>query len=254
MQTLDTDGLKVVIMVDEFPQTVKNILQNQSKDAAEHFLQLNREIRHEAHENIRFILTGSIGLPTMAEQLNATQHINDLSTIEVPPLRRDEAKTLTIRLLTCEKVAYDDAAIEHLLDKIEWFIPFHIQLIVQELSDEYFDAQETVDTAAVDRAFEKIGDMRNDIYFAHYYSRLEQIFDRPEYTFALALLNALTQQDEMRLHGVHELAQTHTVAHYAIVLRTLTFDGYIFVSERNGDAWYRFASPVLRLWWKKYVK
>lgn len=67
VQTLDTNGLKVVIMIDEFPQTVKNILQRHGPDAAEHFLQLNREIRHEVHANIRFLLTGSIGLQTVAE-------------------------------------------------------------------------------------------------------------------------------------------------------------------------------------------
>jgi uncharacterized protein len=254
VQTFDTGGMKVVIMVDEFPQTVKNILQKHGQDTAEQFLQLNREIRHEAHANIRFMLTGSIGLPIMAEQLNATQHINDLRTIEIPPLSREEARELTTRLLAHERVAYEASALEHLLDKIAWFIPFHIQLAVQELIDGYLDTQDTVNQAAVDKAFTKIGEMRNDIYFAHYYSRLEKVFREHELAFARALLKTLTQQDEIVVQEIHDLARQHAVANASTVLRTLVFDGYIFASEENGTAWYRFTSPVLRLWWKQYVQ
>ena len=46
IEELDTDGTKIIIMVDEFPQTVKNILEKSGENAAKQFLQSNREIRH----------------------------------------------------------------------------------------------------------------------------------------------------------------------------------------------------------------
>jgi len=254
MRTLDTDGTTVVLMIDEFPQTVENILRAHGAEAAEQFLQFNREIRHEAHDHIRFILTGSIGLPTMAERLDASVHINDLNVIEIPPLSRPEAATLTTTLLDDNSVPYDDAAVAHLLDKMSWFIPFHIQLAVQELIDDYLDTNETVHVDAVDRAFSKIGEMRNDIYFAHYYSRLKKIFDNREYGFALALLEQLAREEACTLQHIRDLAHTHNLENYAIVLRTLAFDGYIFASATDGDTHYRFTSPVLRLWWGNYVR
>jgi len=250
IEGLDTDDTRIIIMVDEFPQTVKNILDKSGEGVAKQFLQLNREIRHTQNENIRFILTGSIGLPTMVEKLNATEHINDLNTIEIPPLNRDEAKAFTVKLLDHEKVPHNEEAIEYLLDKLEWFIPFHIQLAVQELIDGYFDTDKPVDEATVDSAFSKIADMRNDIYFAHYYSRLKKTFDDSEYPFVLTLLDELTRSDELSRQQVKEFAERHEIENYGIVLRTLEFDGYIFESE----AFYRFTSPVLRLWWKNYVK
>ena len=253
LRNLDTDGVTIVIMIDEFPQTVENILRQHGAAAAEQFLQFNREIRHEAPDPFRFILTGSIGLPTMAERLEATEHINDLNVIEVAPLDRAEAKALTTQLLDGGDAVYDDVAVERLLDLMAWFIPFHIQLAVQELIDDYLDTGDDINAEAVERTFAKISDMRNDIYFAHYYSRLEKVFDDHEYDFATALLQKLAREDACALPQIRELASEHGLEKYAIVLRTLVFDGYIHASETDGDASYRFTSPVLRQWWGRYV-
>jgi len=253
LSSLDTKGITIVIMIDEFPQTVENILRQQGQGAAEQFLQFNRELRHTANPKIRFILTGSIGLPTIAEKLDATKDINDLNVIEIPPLNQEEAKALTIKLLNSAEVSYNDDAIAHLLDKIEWFIPFYIQLALQELIDAYLETEETVDATMVDKAFAKITEMRNDIYFAHYYSRLKKTFDEHEHPFALAVLKILSQQDKLTIKQIKELANNHSLVNYPIVLRTLSFDGYIFNSQTGNEAIYRFTSPVLRLWWQQYV-
>ena len=254
IKTLDTGGKKVVIMIDEFPQTVENILRESGEGTAEQFLQLNREIRHEATENIRFILTGSIGLTTTAERLNATTAINDLNVIEIPPLSRDEAEALTVKLLDAAEVPHEAQTVQYLLDKMEWFIPFHIQLIAQELIDACEDTDEAVNEGTVDSVFDKITGRQNDHYFVNYYSRLEQTFSDNEYRFALAVLDTLTQTDELSLEQIKELAQAHSPVNYPIVLRTLLFDGYIFSTEKENQTFYSFTSPVLRLWWRNYVK
>ncbi|MCP4071151.1 MAG: hypothetical protein GY742_05345, partial [Hyphomicrobiales bacterium] len=75
-----------------------------------------------------------------------------------------------------------------------------------------------------------------------------------EYYFSLAVLNELTQKQELSASEVKELAEKHNLKDYLIVLRCLEFDGYIFSTQRENEKIYRFTSPVLRLWWKKYVK
>jgi len=254
LNTLDSSDTRVVIMVDEFPQTVENILRESGQGAAERFLQFNREIRHQASEKLLFILTGSMGLPVIAEKLDATKEINDLNTIEIPPLNRTEAQKFTASLLNYAEIPYEQKAIEHLLDKIEWFIPFHLQLLVQELIDQYDDTPETVNPATVDNAFAQIADMRHNAYFEHYYSRLKKTFNANEYPFALAVLNELTRNDECDIEAVKRLAQTHHLGNYPLVLRTLEFDGYIFQTIKANTTRFRFTSPVLRLWWRQFVK
>ncbi|MDM8550865.1 hypothetical protein QUF72_12330 [Desulfobacterales bacterium HSG2] len=219
---------------------------------AEQFLQFNRTVRHQANENIRFVFTGSIGLHTIAEKLKATVQINDLNTIEIPPLNREEANEFTKQLLDSAEISYKEDAITSLLNKIEWFVPFHIQLVVQELIDIYEDTNETVNKSIVENAFDKIFDMRYKIYFEHYYSRLETTFDGNEYPFALDVLQELSQKDDLNMASVREMAEKHELANYRMVLETLEFDGYIFRLE-NDETFYHFTSPVLRLWWRKYV-
>jgi len=53
-----------VLMVDEFPQTIENIVRNSNEQAAIQFLQSNREIRQNPalSQHLQFIYTGSIGL------------------------------------------------------------------------------------------------------------------------------------------------------------------------------------------------
>jgi ABC-type lipoprotein export system ATPase subunit len=251
---LDTQGKTVIIMMDEFPQTVENILRRHGKEGAEQFLRFNREIRHQANENIRFLLTGSIGLPTIAEKLVATQEINDLNVIEIPPLTREEAKALIVQLLDFENISYNEVVVDYLLDKMAWFVPFHIQLVVQELIDAYYDTEAVLNKAAVDKAFVNVLDKRNSIYFEHYYSRLEKTFeDGEEYRFALAVLQNLTLEDELTAVQLKGLAKEYNLTHYSLVLRTLNFEGYIFQSERGNKTVYRFTSLMLRLWWKQYV-
>lgn len=254
IKKLDTEGKNIVIMVDEFPQAVENILRKSSKGAAEKFLQLNREIRHEANENIRFILTGSIGLPTIAEKLDATKEINDLNTVEIPPLTREEAKEFAKKLLDYAEVPCAEGAIEYILNKIEWFVPFHIQLVIQELIDEYDKTEETVNEAIADQAFAQITQMRNDMYFEHYFSRLKKTFEDNEQSFAFAVLKELARKDELTLQEIEKSARANNLENYPVILRTLEFDGYIYSIQKENKTFYCFTSPVLRLWWEKYVK
>ncbi len=127
IKNLEVQDKTVVLMVDEFPQTVENILRKQGEIAAEQFLQFNREIRHQADSNIRFLLTGSIGLPAIADRLNATKEINDLNVIEISPLNREEAQQLVTGLFASEQVVYENNVVASLLDKINYFVPFHLQ-------------------------------------------------------------------------------------------------------------------------------
>ncbi len=247
----DTDGLKIVIMIDEFPQTVENIFRKSGKDEAIRFLQLNREIRQEATENILFILTGSIGLPTLAEKIDASNTINDLNIFEITPLETEEAKQFTFLLLDNEKVPYEPEAIDYMLKKLEWFSPYHIQLLVQEFADQYGLKNKTVSKSSVDEAFSAITDRRNDANFAHYFERLKKTFTGHELEFASEFLKQLSRQAESDIPYIEALATQKQVAeNYRFIIRSLEFDGYIF---RNSNDKYRFTSPVLRLWWEKYV-
>jgi len=92
-------------------------------------LQLNPDVLNK----VRFIYTGSIGLNHTVAAIDSTAFINDLNTLEIEPLTAIEAGELLDSLLAVRGVVMRPSARNYLLDKLEWLIPFHIQLLVQEL-------------------------------------------------------------------------------------------------------------------------
>ncbi|MEN0049534.1 MAG: hypothetical protein AAF806_20910 [Bacteroidota bacterium] len=239
----------LVIMVDEFPQTVENIRDRKGKEEAEKFLQLNRQQRQQAAQNIRFIYTGSIGLPAVVKKLTSTKVINDLNVIEVPPLSVGEAVTLTTKLLGSYKVEFEAETIHYLLDTIKWLIPFHIQLAVQELIDVYEANEQPLKTTDVDKALDQLMNIRNDIYFEHYYIRLKDSFPTESYQFAIALLDELAAKETLNKEQVAAIANTNQLQGYAAVIESLIYDGYIHFDEILKI--YRFNSYILQRWWSK---
>ncbi|MEM9547139.1 MAG: hypothetical protein AAGA77_14255 [Bacteroidota bacterium] len=245
---LNPEKRRIVIMVDEFPTTIENIKKEKGEDAAQTFLQQNRELRQKAHENIQFIYTGSIGLPLVVKKIMTLNVIADLNIIEVPPLSLEQAKDMVTKLLNFNEVKYDEEVIEYLLKKLEWYIPFHIQLIVQELIDVY-DVSGYVKIDSVDKAFMQLLHTRNDTYFNHYYSRLKDSFqNKNEYTFALEVLKSLANNDYLDISALEKIAEKHNIeSDYNTVIDSLIFDGYIdFSIDKNK---YSFNSQLLKKWW-----
>ncbi|MDM8547039.1 ATP-binding protein [Candidatus Venteria ishoeyi] len=198
LQNLETlDGQRLVLMLDEFPQTVENLRREHGNGEAEQFLQLNRELRQQCGK-VQFIYTGSIGLQSIAEKLDASKEINDINIVEVPPLQDNEATDLLQRLFLHEKVICSPATTEHLLDKLAWLVPFHVQLAAQGLIDRYHDKElKGLRKADVDTVFADITNTRHSQYFEHYYSRLKKTLDEAELAFALPLLLHLAQAHSM---------------------------------------------------------
>jgi hypothetical protein len=241
---------KLIIMIDEFPQTVENIKSAIGAKEAEQFLRLNREQRQQANSNIRFIYTGSIGLPAVVKKLTSTSVINDLNVIDIPPLSIDEANELVVKLFKSYSVEYDSKVIEYLLSSIKWLIPFHIQLAVQELIDVYETTGTPLSIGDVDKAFTQLLNVRNDIYFEHYYLRLKDAFPEKQCQFALDLLDKISEVDTLSPDLVNDLAHKHDVVNdQETVVEALMYDGYIHFDTFTKA--YRFNSHLLQKWWNK---
>jgi hypothetical protein len=242
---------QIVIMLDEFPQAIENIKTHQNETIAINFLQQNRRHRQAASKNVLFIYTGSIGLPMVVKKLTSTNVINDLNIVEVPPLSRDEAADMMTKILTHYAIPISNEAIQLTLNKIEWFIPFHIQLIIQELIDVYETDEKPIDELAIEKAFDQLLKRRNNIYFNQYYERLESAFHGSEYDFVTMVLCEIAKQNELTDRKINNIAKRAKITEtYESLIDSLIFDGYIHETSKN----YRFNSSILKLWWRKNVK
>ncbi len=239
---------RIVIMIDEFSQAVENIIGDKSEDDAVHFLQSNREIRMNPDiKNVRFIYAGSIDLETIATKLGANSLVNDLYTFRVPPLSEREAEKFIRTLLENMDFDLNPGQVQYLIKKIQWLIPFFIQLFINELYNYSIDKEPTeITNSTIDEVLEQMLKHRN--YFEHLHFRLRKFFKQKEENFVMDLLDILSRRSAISSRKIAELAEMYDIGdNYKGIVLSLVVDGYINDEKKPGI--YRFNSPLLETWW-----
>lgn len=248
------DNKGLVVLLDEFPQTIQNIIDKSPMDLGpvRRFLQANREIRQnpEISRKVRFILTGSIGLNHTVAEIGMTAFINDLNSVEIGALTDEEGLQLLEELFQPKGISAHEETKRYLLKKIEWLIPFHIQLLVQEiLCIATFGC--SVNKQEVDRAFDAIIQQRNEGHFNHYYSRLKRQFKGVEFSYAADLLDALAVKGTVGKAEIFDLATKHGLdQRWRNIINILIYDGYL---SFDGADRYQFNSPIVKMWWQRFI-
>ncbi|MBL4660080.1 MAG: ATP-binding protein [Alcanivoracaceae bacterium] len=250
LKSLDNDK-KLIIMLDEFSQTIENIIKYQSIEEAEQLLENHRDLRqnHRLLQKTVFVYAGSIGLESVVANIQSSKHINDLVNVDVPPLEYDDAKSFALHLCSSNKMTIEEADIEYMLDKILWLIPFNIQLVAQELKRLY-RREPIINSTVVDAAIENVLKHKKD--FIHWQERLE-IFDKIEYNFSIDVLNTLSTNGKIPSTEIFNLASKHKLeeSKAKTVIHALRYDGYI--NNKEDARTYHFNSPILRTWWYRNV-
>ena len=240
---------KIVIIVDEFPETIKKILHKSGKEAAVQFLSQNRAFRqnHRLSDKLSFIYTGSIGLQGVVNNLKVPEKINDLEEIRIKPLQKNEALELACLLLTEKTLKLPENLSDYFIKKLDLLIPFHVQLMVKELADICFE-KAVIQKDDIDSAF--AGIIKNgNIYFESYKSRLNESFGDVERFFIQKLLLKIKEKDKLHFAEISNLASECKVENkFEAILETLLYDGYLIADEPK--AYYSFYSIILKSWWK----
>jgi len=253
LDDLADEETSIVLMLDEFPQALENIKTKHGNEIAKQFLQTCRKQRQTCPQNVRFIYTGSIGLPYVVSGITNSNVINELNTVEVPPLSAEDATNMATNILFNHKVKHDVDMLSHLMTRLQWLIPFHIQLALQEVIDIYEDEQRSITKNDVDEILNRLLHYRNNRYFSQYKERLEKAFSKPT-TFkqVIQLLNHIAQHDFISKEKSKEtLSENQIEDDYDRVIEALQFDGYIYFDDEKNT--YQFTSQLLKMWWEKFV-
>ena len=251
IKDLDHDK-KLIIMIDEFAQVVENIITFEGSKNAISLLKAHRELRQDSKfsEKVTFIYAGSIGLESVVSKIDGTKHINDLNNIKVPPLLLDDAQLFASTLFLDMNINISTADVDYLLEKIEWLIPFYIQLIIQEIKKLHRRKPE-VNHAVIDQAIHNALDNRN--HFESWQIKLRTGSDNTDYLFSKEVLNIISASNTLSSLEISNIATKHALGNDKAkeCIRSLIYDGYI---NNNDDVTtYKFNSPILRMWWNKNV-
>ncbi len=240
---------KVVLFLDEFPDVVLRLYEKQGEDEA---IQLLNDVRTLCHEDkfkntFVLVLLGSVGLAHIVKKITGRSHkINQIHKVFLPPLEKEYAFTFLNFLIGGASMQLDEPVKEYLLNKIGNYIPFYIQLIIEECDDILRKARRPVlYTADVDNAYNNL--LTKNEHFQDWDERLSKYF-QDKYPFLNQILARCADNGKLSLSKAYNIAEEYNsvLEWKANIDDILIADGYIY--ELNGI--YYFNSPLLRDWWK----
>jgi hypothetical protein len=259
IRSIELEGRRIIFMIDEFSQTIENIIEDEGERSAIHFLQTNRELRQdpEINQKIQFVYAGSIGLENIVSRLNAVNLVNDLAPLKVTPLNHEEAHQLMQELTENKPFDLSKPNRDYILNEIQWNIPFYFQLAVMEISNLLLDdegenksGKKRVTKKVIDHAFSRMLEQRN--HFEHWEKRLRKAFKKEDYNFSKEVLNLISDKENIESVEIMNLAQKFNIpGSYKDIVNSLVYDGYI--NNNDDPRIYRFNSPLLKMWWWKNV-
>jgi len=254
---LKSHDKQIIIFIDEFPDAISNIAKTNAKSAIK-LLQQQREIREKyKNSQIQFVYTGSTGLKNVVKKLGEIHLVNNLVEVTVPPFSHEEALELMQRLILGKQqeiatFTVPKEVILYALERIQWLLPYYIQIIVEELFDQYEEQESPVTNKSIDALFTSLvqSNSSHADYFEHWKSRLKGL-EKTDRLLAMEVLSYISTQGKISIEKYHDLTVKHSISDNRHVLDILQYDGYLITDEDGRQ--YGFNSVLLKEWWKNNV-
>jgi hypothetical protein len=241
-----------LIIFDEFIIFLDDVLRKKQDkendmDNIAQFLNWLKGLRQTTGSKIRWIFCSSISIEHYLYKNNFTKRVNDLASFKIDELKGDEPRLLVKALADSKKISFPDEQIQYLLDKLNWLLPYFIQILFKEIVDVLED-EKVVSSKIIDEAYKNLLDV--DIYFNTWTERLSYLDD--EKRLARMILNELSRAKAGReKKNLQDLAYVtlgdseKVDKSLQVTLKQLESDGYIMSSNDK----YTFRSPLLRDYW-----
>jgi uncharacterized protein len=244
-----------LVAIDEFPIFVRRLLgQDNGGDRTRLLLDWFRSLRIDteiAEADVHFLLAGSIGLDAVVNRVAMSGTINDLRTFRLGELPDEQADALLVDLSRGESFDLPEPIRRRILELITWRIPYHLQLMFDQLLRSSRFEKRELGAALVDEAFEALLGPESRKHFAHWEERIKDTLISPQERDLMKALLAAAARDPKGFADdtAAQLRQQHAPSEeLAPVLLALEHDGYL---TRQNDRW-RFASSLLREWWRRW--
>ncbi|GAB6013296.1 hypothetical protein [Viscerimonas tarda] len=238
----------IILLLDELPEVLFGISKTNNEDAKA----ILKNLRHwrqqpEMNRKVKFVLAGSVGIHYVVEKIETrNSDLNDLKTIDFYPLSNIEAYGYIDWATADATVTYTTELKQYLLGKIQYFAPYFINLLLDEINKQARKANNPeIRMEHIDTAFDTI--VKTSAYFMDWKKRLQDYMPKADFDFVNEILIHTAHKERISLQEIYNKAVKHDkTADYMAFVQDLEKDGYI---TKVGEQ-YRFMSPFLSAFWK----
>ncbi len=260
VQSLAEADRPVAICLDELPVMLNRLVTGPGDPAdnrakAEVFLSWLRRTVTAYPDKVRWIVCGSIGLEPILARHNLSFTVGHLRAFHLLPWDRPTADACLKSLAAAEGHVWPEASRNALLDKLEHFVPHHVQMYFGHVMDDCGMHGVPAPTAEdVSRVWEThMLSTRGHAELADYEERLLRVLGKTAVDLALALLTEAAVVGRLSSDVARRITEAHGLEQPGKALRdvlhVLEHDGYLETAG-EADDWV-FVSPLIRDWWKR---
>lgn len=248
----------VLLVIDELPIFLKHMLQyDNGRQRVDEFLRWLRSVLQRlTGQSLAVIISGSIGLQPLTQQLGIPDRINYLYPFRLGPWSRDDSVACFRQLAESYQVPVVSGVAEAVYKALGIGIPHHVQFFFARLRDHAtMQGRDCIVLSDVDQVYrhELLGPSgQSDLM--HYETRLKEgIGDDKNYALAMEILaeaaiqNSFTADARYCLMHLYAKLVSDASERIAGVLDVLEHDGYL---EQGDDGHHQFISKLLKDWWR----
>jgi uncharacterized protein len=255
-----------LIYIDELPIFLFNIIANDNAAGVQRVRRFLDWFRNDVRgmpecRQVRWLVTGSVGLDTLVQRHRMADTINSLKHESLEPYTAGVALEMVQRLAQRYDVHFNAGEALIFVRAVQWSQPYYLQLVFNFL--QLIQSTGRPPGQLIADAVEKSVQPGPDNDFHHWEERLFTQLGDADGSHAVALL-VLAAQDpngarpevllaEIQRRMPDDTADKHR--HKFIEIRDiLQRDAYWWPDETGGHRRYRFRLELLRLWWVQRQK
>ena len=252
------DDRLILMLWDEFPLMLHNLLRRAGPDTTMHLLDHLRALRLRHADRLRFLVTGSIGLHLVLRDLRraggANDPVNDMLSLTVPPMAQPDTRHLAAALLretSAVPKRIPDLA-SRIADEVGGF-PYYVHHVVDQLDQLRRPPTLKDVSSAVDHL---VYDPHDPANLNYYLNRLALYYPDDERSLALIVLDTMAGLSSpspvspllnLCRHRDPSLAEDRL----RDILMVLAEDHYIEPRKSGDGTAYEFRWPLVKKWWKE---
>jgi AAA+ ATPase superfamily predicted ATPase len=254
----DNNSTNLIICVDELPIFILKLLEQEGgKNNVRYFLNWFRDLRQSHHNDIKWILAGSVGLDSVTARLNIGDTINDLAPFHLGEFDSGTAKNFILELSKQYEMKISNETCNSLITQIGWLAPYYLQILTNTIYTNKTCLIDEVTEKDIKDAFEELLKPTNKSYFDYWRQRLTEELGKPNDTYAIAILSnichsttgvSVSTLKQVLASKTGEIGDVDDLLFY--LLDILENDGYLICNKNDC---YQFRFTLLALYWKKRV-
>lgn len=244
-----------VLIIDEFPFLLKNVLGRDAAAGRDQVNQLLAAMREWRVAGMKMLLTGSIGITALSRKYGLDRdHLNDLLPFEVPELTEAEAREFVRQATSPPPPPLGRWTEAHTGEFLRQTGVLYPSFLVKGLLELAVDAPPAPEAFA-DIFATRVRPVLHEDFYQQFNKRFKLYGEVDKQLQSQLVVQALKRVMESetgtRIDDL-KLAEGFTAIDLAEVLDMLVEDGFIrFTEDGDGNRTWFPASRLARLWWKR---